>query len=565
MNKGRVLVATEGGVIRRQNSDGSDLRDFLDSNTPCPSMSHTETQRGVDHFSSRPTGIAIDPDEKKFFWTDWIGGTRVQSVDPEKYDGRAELRWSFGPSVNSAPLDGSSVIPVATSGEVLQSANLPPITWEPSVKLIWPHYLALDTKRKKIYWTDKLEYKIQRVNYDGSDPELDFHETTSCPGGIVVDATGGKIYYAEFHKIYMLPIKGGRATPLIASVGVVGGIDFDPAQNLLYWASQGTYMNPGGILRAKGFEEGVNRVEYCGIDYRGRRFMRSSGSCENVVYIPNGIHGIGRGSYQRGAVATPFDVKGDFEHGVLFWSGDEVPGIFDGLGGKVYRTSLCEPIPEQSWEKLASSTGNKPRGDFSTIAEISGDVMYPPYVRGVAIYPVSYDYEGSVPTAPCSASLTGTCHENYEWRDVDGNSCMDYALKKWCEKGKKGASFPDKAGAGGSAEDACCACGTPQGRTVLNAPKPPPTTPAPPDLSDACDLARDWSAGTDAEVTEGLKPFLACLKRKCLDQEDIEPSLFGSPCTMFGLGEDDPVCGIEIMYGVKVGDGCPRSCAWCDN
>merc|ERR1719446_436892 len=71
MTLGRVLIMTDGGNIYRQNSDGSDYRKFIDSNTACPSMAKSETQRGVNFFSSRPTGIAIDEDEQRIFWTDW--------------------------------------------------------------------------------------------------------------------------------------------------------------------------------------------------------------------------------------------------------------------------------------------------------------------------------------------------------------------------------------------------------------------------------------------------------------------------------------------------------------
>jgi len=458
---GKLFVLALGGEMYRANSDGSEVQPYITSNTPCSAkgIATSETQQMVNYFSSRPTSVAIDEDANRIFWTDWQGGSRVQEVDPSTDPlNRSVVRWSFNASILSAPLNGSAVIPVLTSGEVIQDRALPPIYWEPATQLSWPYFIALDRSAQKIYWTDRIESKIQRCNYDGSDLDMDFHSTEWQPAGIAVDSESGRLYYAAQHQIYYVPLVGGASTLLARSVGIVEGIDYDPVQNYVYFVSAGTTRNPGGILRVHGYRPTVTRAEWCGIGSNGRPYnTKPWASCEHVVYLPAGSND----------VSIPFDVKGDFNHATLFWSGYD-----QGMGGRVYRTNLCTGMPTQGFER--SNDDGVPRGDFAELFRISGTWMAPKTLQGLAVLPGAVDSH-----SPCEVENESTveepegpeppeCYDDEEWLSSTGYSCLDYEWAKWCEGGTVGpawdaawGTFNDFASAEGkSADEACCACGS---------------------------------------------------------------------------------------------------------
>ena len=455
---GELFVLAQGGEMFRANSDGSDVQVVINSNTPCSAMAASETQQMVDYFTSRPTSVAIDEDANRIFWTDWQGGTRVQPVDPSTDPlSRSEIRWSFNASILSAPLDGSMVVPVLTSGEVIQDPALPPIYWEPATTLSWPYFIALDKSAQKIYWTDRIESKIHRCNYDGSDLEMDFHSTEWQPAGIAVDSESGLLYYAAQHQIYYVPLVGGASTLLANSVGIVEGIDYDPVNNYVYFASAGTTRNPGGILMVHGYRPTVTRADWCGIGSNGMPYnMEPWASCMHVVYLPAGSTD----------VSIPFDVKGDFNNAYLFWSGYD-RGM--GGGGRVYRTDLCAVMPTQGFER--SNDDGLPRGDFAELFRITGTYMAPKTLQGLAVVPgavdperlceVQNDEEPQGPEPP-------ECYDDEDWASSSGYTCLDFEWAKWCEGGTVGpawdaawGTFNDFASAEGkSADEACCACGS---------------------------------------------------------------------------------------------------------
>jgi len=357
---------------------------------------------------SRPTMMAVDEAAGYLFYTDWLGGSRAQTIDPatDPY-GRDAVRWSFNASIVRAPIAGSALTPIVTSGFVMQDKTYPPIYWTPEHKLQWPLGIDLDRVAQKVYWTDKYANKIQRCNYDGTNVE-DVLPTAAETRAIAIDAVGGKMYFSDYDTtgspagfvVKQANLDGTGVSVLIGASAVIEDVMLDLGQRFLYYTSGGTTRNPGGIMR--GGLDGRRRGKF-GITSSSQEFSDTS-DVVNVVILPEGSKGVGR---RRAAVPHPKGISADWAAGQLYWAAAQ--GVSDrmsdqGLGGKVFRTSLCGALPTMHRRRES----REPDGPMVMLTEVRGVYNAEPY-PGDVLYlssAVANDGAGAAASPTCSSFPT---------------------------------------------------------------------------------------------------------------------------------------------------------------
>ena len=169
--------------IQRANLDGSNIEDLV--------------TQGLRY----PSGIALDVEGGKMYWTDMNRG-----------------------KIQRANLDGSDVRDLVTRG------------------LRRPSGIALDVEGGKMYWTDNLENKIQRANLNGSN--IEDLVTGNSAYGIALDVEGGKMYWTNTaDKIQRANLDGSNIEDLVTRTqGLRGpsGIALDVVGGKMYWTD--SYM-----------------------------------------------------------------------------------------------------------------------------------------------------------------------------------------------------------------------------------------------------------------------------------------------------------------------------------
>jgi DNA-binding beta-propeller fold protein YncE len=156
------------------NADGSDIKTLV---TGC----------------RLPDGIALDPAKGHFYWTD-------MGV-PNRNDGKIER----------ADLDGRNRTTIIPEGATHT-----------------PKQLHLDSKNRKLYWSDREGMRVMRANLDGSQIEtlVDASQGDARPGvdaqkwcvGITVDADRGHLYWTQKG-----PDNGERGRLLRANLDIPAG------------------------------------------------------------------------------------------------------------------------------------------------------------------------------------------------------------------------------------------------------------------------------------------------------------------------------------------------------
>ena len=151
---GRLFVLDlSGGRVFSMNPDGSDSKTLV---TGC----------------RMPDGIALDLENGHFYWTD-------MGV-PNRNDGKIER----------ADLDGRNRTTIIPEGATST-----------------PKQIHLDSKNRKLYWSDREGMRVMRSNLDGSHIEtlVDASQGDTRPGadsrkwcvGITVDADRGHLYWTQ--------------------------------------------------------------------------------------------------------------------------------------------------------------------------------------------------------------------------------------------------------------------------------------------------------------------------------------------------------------------------------
>ncbi len=118
-----------------------------------------------------------------------------------------------------------------------------------------PHYIALDSLRGKMYWTNFLRGDIQRANLDGSQCETIVPDTASLPfgAGIAVDAVAGKVYWGQTYpnRIRRANLDGTNVEDIV--IGNDNGLQFshssisiDTVGSKIYWSEP---SQANGLIR----------------------------------------------------------------------------------------------------------------------------------------------------------------------------------------------------------------------------------------------------------------------------------------------------------------------------
>ncbi|MCH8293179.1 choice-of-anchor D domain-containing protein, partial [Candidatus Poribacteria bacterium] len=226
---------------------------------------------------SSPTGMAIDGDRQKIYWTEpgriqraELDGSHVKTVriipTINIYDiavdaPRGKIYWTMVQSgkVQRANLDGSSLEDFANTitpysiaigeydvywtspgmgkiqrkdvggGLIIDAVNGEGIV---------THGLAVDSIGGKVYWTDEASHKIQRANLDGTQIEDIVTTGLQQPRDIIVNGGLEKIYWADFGtgKIQRANLDGSHVEDIIiglsAPVDIV--MDIPPAPSISF-------------------------------------------------------------------------------------------------------------------------------------------------------------------------------------------------------------------------------------------------------------------------------------------------------------------------------------------
>jgi uncharacterized delta-60 repeat protein len=148
------------------------------------------------------SGIAVDSDNQKIYWTDRGIG-----------------------SIQSANFDGTEIETLVSSDNYDAFG------------------IALDVPGRKIYWADAYLNVIKRANLDGSNVEV-IVNTTGDPEGILVDSLNEKVYWSTFisAEIYVADLDGSNVTKLISSPNLYAleGIALNRSAGKLYFCDYGS-------------------------------------------------------------------------------------------------------------------------------------------------------------------------------------------------------------------------------------------------------------------------------------------------------------------------------------
>ena len=245
--------------IQRANLDGSNIEDLV-----------------VGNYQFRPSGLTLDIDGRKMYWTD---GRRIQRanlngsyIEPLMITGNSTS--TSGPALD---VTGGKMYWTDNSGHVsfegkIRRANLDGSNIETLIITGGAAYgLALDMDGNKIYWMDTFNNNIQRANLDGSNIETLITTGLGDPYGIALDMDGDKMYWTDsvLGRIQRANLDGSNIETLITELNNPAFVVLGPYYEL---------ANPEEI-QTRSREEARSELAERGIPYNQRSF---------VTYAQNG-------------------------------------------------------------------------------------------------------------------------------------------------------------------------------------------------------------------------------------------------------------------------------------
>ncbi|KAM4602144.1 nidogen-2 [Polymixia lowei] len=150
-------------------------------------------------------GVAYDCKEKQVYWTDLSGRT----------------------------INRASMVPGAEP-EMLINTDLTS-----------PEGLAVDEKRRLMFWVDSTPDKIERANLDGSGRRTLFDTDLVNPRAIIVVSSTGTLYWTDWNreapKIESGSVDGHSRRVLVSDgIGLPNALTYDSASRQICWADAGT-------------------------------------------------------------------------------------------------------------------------------------------------------------------------------------------------------------------------------------------------------------------------------------------------------------------------------------
>lgn len=445
--------------IYQMNLDGTDVKAFAQSGMTCPGFGHTDTGKMATAMLGRPEFIAVDVDNNRMFWGDWLGGSGSGHGDPLTSGNETFPPPSYNASVLSSPLDSPEIDPVATSAfyrpppgkkdgipgcDENDDYACPPARLHvptgklPITHLDSPYAVAVDPVEKMVYWSDRKQVtkgtpKIMRASYDGhSTPPQDFN-VAGMIGDIIalaIDHRPGqrKIYWIEYLNghppLYGSQIRranlDGSGMEVLAN-GLARhpiGLALDLVNDAFLWTEW-----IGGRIRRCGLKKGCE--SWC---------TNCASRAELVLQAPGIPKTYSATSPKLGALAL------DPANDAMYWTEDHRSQFYGGL------------------VKRAKLSG---KGEVKELYRFAGqNELYKATPLGIAIVIASPRATTTAgPSGPCVAGV-----DDKEWKDGWGYGCKTWKDLKWCTKdGEAGTGYnwdwdPNGENMQGAKKN-CCACG----------------------------------------------------------------------------------------------------------
>ena len=224
-------VASNNYYIQRANLDGSNIETLA---------------TGLNNVS----GIALDADGGKIYWTDWKSWRRIRRANLDGSNIETLIITGHNPLGIALDVDGGKIYWTNSrtnhTSAGIRRANLDGSNIETLVTDEgWFSGIALDVDGYKMYWMDWLNNSIQRANLDGSDIET-LIITGHNPFDIALDVDGYKMYWVDWgnDNIQRANLDGSNIETLVTGSGFPRGITLNLGEGKMYW------MNGGSIQRA---------------------------------------------------------------------------------------------------------------------------------------------------------------------------------------------------------------------------------------------------------------------------------------------------------------------------
>jgi sugar lactone lactonase YvrE len=213
-----------------------------------------------------PHDIALDPRNKKMFWTSSDYG-QLKSGNKTLLDYGKILRADLDATkVEKLFATGRTRVTVTDGGSrsLIASGNEGPYGIELNLlhgKIYWCEFhgsrvrrcdldganvetlveragqardIALDVSEEKMYWTT-FQGEIKRASFDGTEVEI-LVEGLSNPHGIALDVRRGKMYWAD-GRIHRADMDGQHVELVVGNDKCApAGIELDLSNNKIYWA-----------------------------------------------------------------------------------------------------------------------------------------------------------------------------------------------------------------------------------------------------------------------------------------------------------------------------------------
>ncbi|TRY83481.1 hypothetical protein DNTS_016221 [Danionella cerebrum] len=163
-------------------------------------------------------GIDYDCRERKVYWTDLAGRT-----------------------INRASLDPGSEPEI-----IINTA------------LTSPEGLAVDVSRRRIFWVDSTQDKIETANLDGGERRVLFDTDLVNPRAMIVDSQTGSLFWTDWNreapKIETSSVDGQNRRVLVQEgIGLPNALSYDSTTRQICWADAGTKrlecISPNGTGR----------------------------------------------------------------------------------------------------------------------------------------------------------------------------------------------------------------------------------------------------------------------------------------------------------------------------